>query len=67
VTILLGELSVWIDETPAVGTRYQVVSRFDRAEGRRSFSHAALVGADGTNLALARATWITLPARSEPR
>jgi hypothetical protein len=65
--VLLGELSVWVDEAPVVGTRYQVVSRFDHAEGRRQVSHAALVGADGANLAVARATWIALPARSQPR
>lgn len=58
--ILLGELSVEIVESPAVGGRYQVVARTGTASGRKLTSEVAVVGEDGTNLVRGRAIWIRL-------
>lgn len=58
--MLLGQLSVWIDRSPRVGERYQVVGRCLGRDGRRLTSDVGVVAESGDQLAVGRAVWITL-------
>lgn len=58
--MLLGQLSVWVHESPEVGARYQVIGRSLGRDGRRLTSEVAVVAESGEQLASGRATWIAL-------
>ncbi len=62
--MLLGQLSVWVHDSPVVGERYQVVSRSIGRDGRRLPSEVGIVAESGAQLAAGSATWITIPASS---
>jgi hypothetical protein len=62
--ILLGQLSVQIDQSPVVGEHYQVVARPATVSGRKLNTEVAVVAEDGTNIVRGRAIWIRLePSR----
>jgi hypothetical protein len=58
---LLGELAARIDGTIRAGEPHVVAGWLIGAEGRKRFVGSALYRADGTPLAVARATWIVVP------
>jgi len=58
--ILLGRIAVRIDTRPHPGERCVITSWETGRDGRKRFSEAALHGATGIKLAVARATWIAV-------
>lgn len=58
---VLGRMSAVVLSPPPVDTELAVVAWPTGSEGRRRFSVSALVDAGGRPLAVARATWVTLP------
>jgi hypothetical protein len=59
--VVTGELSVQVLRPVMAGERYTILSRRVGGEGRRHDTEAMLLGPDGSSLALATATWITVP------
>jgi hypothetical protein len=59
---LLGELCARIDARVSPGERCIVTGWSLGAEGRKHYAGSAVFAADGSLVALARATWITVPA-----
>ncbi len=58
--MVLGKMAAVIDALPAVGEDYLIQGWLVGGEGRKVFTGTALYDADGTVLAVAQATWITL-------
>lgn len=58
--IVLGRIAARVDAVPAVGQTCVVMGRRDGAEGRKSFTSTTVYSPDGTVLAEAAATWITI-------
>ncbi len=58
--MLLGELAVRINQSPIVGTRYQVIAQPRGRDGRRLVSDVFVVDEAGGQLAHGWATWIAL-------
>ncbi|MCU1602575.1 MAG: hypothetical protein JWO22_3284 [Frankiales bacterium] len=58
--MVLGRMACVIDAVPAVGQECLVQGWLVGGEGRKVFTGSALYDADGTVLAVAQATWITL-------
>ena len=50
--MMLGQLQVWIHQSPEVGCRYQVVARSQGRKGRRLTSDVAVVAESGVQLVL---------------
>jgi hypothetical protein len=57
---VLGRMAARIDELPVAGETYVVVGEATGAEGRKRFAASALFTADGSPVAVAEATWITI-------
>jgi len=57
-TILLGRMSARIERRPRPGDRCVVAAWPTGRDGRKLFASSALLSADGTILAVARATWL---------
>ncbi|MFY1690123.1 hypothetical protein [Plantactinospora sp. WMMB782] len=57
---VLGRIAVTLDRLPATGERCVLRGALATVEGRKALVHTTLYGADGTELARARATWIAL-------
>jgi hypothetical protein len=62
VTIVLGELVARVSGTVTAGERYVVVGWRIGIEGRKRFAGSAVYTAQGDPIAVARATWIEVPA-----
>jgi hypothetical protein len=60
--ILLGELCARLDGAVEVGERCVVVAWPLGGEGRKRFAGTAILSASGAPVAMARATWIEIPA-----
>ena len=60
--ILLGELCARLDGSVEVGERCVVVAWPLGVDGRKRFAGTAILSASGAAVAVARATWIELPA-----
>jgi hypothetical protein len=60
-TALLGRMSAQVTESPRPGARCRVVAWPIAREGRSLTAGGALLGPEGTVLAMARAVWITVP------
>jgi len=58
--MVLGKMAAVIDRLPAVGEEHLVQGWSEGTEGRKVFTGSAIYDADGTVLAVAQATWITL-------
>lgn len=63
-TVVLGTLTAELREAIRPGERYQVVSRAAERDGRKIPATVAVVSADGTNVAVGEAMWITIPKPS---
>ena len=59
--VVTGELSVQVLRPVMAGERHTLLSRRVDGEGRRHNTEAALLGPDGATLAVATATWVTVP------
>ena len=60
--IVTGELAVQILEPVHAGSTYRILSRLVAHDGRKHETAAALYGPNGRRCAIARATWLTVPA-----
>ncbi|MBT4691665.1 MAG: hypothetical protein HOK21_21660 [Rhodospirillaceae bacterium] len=60
-SILLGRMSARIIARPKPGDHCTITARPGPRSGRKWLADGALYGADGALLAMARATWITVP------
>jgi hypothetical protein len=58
--LVLGRISGWILRRPVPGEDHVVVAWSTGEEGRRRYSGSAILDADGTACAVARATWVAL-------
>ena len=58
--ILLGRMSARIEQRPRPGERCVITAWATGRDGRKRSAEAAVHGADGTLLAMARTTWITV-------
>ena len=58
--IVLGRIAGVLHRRPAAGEPHVVVSWAIGSEGRRRYSHSAILTAGGEPCALARATWVQL-------
>lgn len=63
--VVTGELAVQILRPLQAGTTYRMLSRRTVHEGRRHITEAAIHGPTGLRLAVATATWITVPLPAE--
>lgn len=63
---VLGRMSAQVHSLPAIGERHVITASSGEPEGRKIFSHSSLYTADGTLLAVASATWITVPHGDSP-
>lgn len=63
---VLGELSVRIDEPTSVGEKCVVLGSSLGGDGRKCYGASALYSEAGRTVAVAQATWITVPAAALP-
>ncbi|MEO3787664.1 hypothetical protein ABGB12_30430 [Actinocorallia sp. B10E7] len=63
---VLGRMSAQIHTLPSAGERYVITASSTEPEGRKIFSHSSLHTEAGTLLAVASATWITVPHGDTP-
>ena len=63
--VVTGELAVQVLHPVQAGVTHRIMSRRVSHEGRRHVTEAALYGPTGRRLALATATWITVPLPTE--
>lgn len=59
--VVTGELSVQILDPIKAGETHRILSRLTAVDGRRRRSEAAMYRTDGRRVAVAAATWITVP------
>jgi hypothetical protein len=64
--ILLGRMRARIERRPHPGDQCVIVAWPTGRDGRKLFAGSALLGADGTLLAAAEATWILLDRQVQP-
>lgn len=58
--IVLGRIAARVEAVPAVGETCVVMGRRDGVDGRKTFTSTTVYSSDGTLLAQAVATWITI-------
>ena len=63
--VLLGTLAARIDALPRLGERCVITAWETGRDGRKRFAEAAAFGAAGQLLAVAQATWITVPRQAQ--
>jgi hypothetical protein len=57
---VLGRMAARIDRRPVIGETYVVVGQATGSDGRKRFATSGLFHGDGTPMALADTTWITI-------